>query len=578
MEKSIVRPIFKKKGSPSNPLNYRPISLLPCLSKIHEKIIFNHIYTHITTNQLLSDKQSGYRPKHSTQLQLTYLTQNLYKSLDDKNDFTAIYLDISRYFDTIWHDGLLSKCKNEFNISGTLLNWINSYLTHREQKVSINNALSTLQSTNAGVPQGSVLGPLLALIFLNGLSDVTTNDVLFYTDDTSLYAPHTDSDLDTVQDSLQHDLDAIHDYGQRWKIKFNPSKTIQQTFTLKNATNHPRLKFAAEPIPVVATHKHLGLTFSSDLKFHEHANDILKKVNKALSPLYPVARYLSRETLNQIYHLYVLPHFDYCDVIYDGPMTVTDELRLERTQNRAARLVTGAKFRTPSDLLKQDLGWNSLTTRRKIHKLTFYRTLTTTHQALPGYIETIITDTRQNDAGRILRNALARTLPPNRTTLYQRSFIPSVTKQWNDLPENIKTQTTPKSFKTALNKLISTPKPPLFFGLGNKQGNTLHTRLRLGMTDLNVHNFQIQKTDDPACACGFPLETVYHFILICPKYDQIRAELFNNISQTIDLDFSTVTSTKKLDIILRGYDLNVNQSCKVAEAFQKYIGYTNRFR
>jgi len=102
-----ITPIFKNKDSASNPLNYRPISLLPCLSKFLERIVFNRIYEHLTTNHLLSDKQSGYRPHHSTQLQLAHMTHELYKSLDQGHDFTAVYLDITKYFDKIWHAGLL---------------------------------------------------------------------------------------------------------------------------------------------------------------------------------------------------------------------------------------------------------------------------------------------------------------------------------------------------------------------------------------------------------------------------------------------------------------------------------------
>ena len=133
-KEAIVVPIYKSKGSASDPQNYRPISLLPSLSKILEKIVFNRIYEHLTTHQLLTEKQSGYRPKHCTQLQLMYLTHNLYKSLDTGRDTTAVFLDISKYFDKIWHDGLIFKCKHEFYISGNLLSWLKSYLTNRGQK------------------------------------------------------------------------------------------------------------------------------------------------------------------------------------------------------------------------------------------------------------------------------------------------------------------------------------------------------------------------------------------------------------------------------------------------------------
>ena len=260
-----VTPLLKKPGlDPDTLKNHRPVSNLPFLSKILEKIVFNRIYSYITENQLLSEKQSGYRPKHSTQLQLTYLTHNIYKTLDEGRDLTAVYLDISKYFDKIWHAGLLTKCENEFNIAGPLLDWLRSYLTDRRQKVAIGNALSTVKTTNAGCPQGSVLGPLLALMYLNGLNDKTTNNILFYADDTSLYASHSDNDLDDVQTSLQQDLGAIQSYAKKWLITFNSTKTIQQTFSNKRRPTTPNLTFDGHPIQRVDVHKHLGLTLSKD--------------------------------------------------------------------------------------------------------------------------------------------------------------------------------------------------------------------------------------------------------------------------------------------------------------------------
>ena len=129
------------------------------------KIVFKNIHGHLSEHQLLSDRQSGYRPKHSTQLQLTYLCHKLYKSLDLGHNFTTIFLDISKYFDKIWHFGFIYKCENEFGITGAHLNWIKSYLHNRKHRVKIYFAFSSYQTINAGCPQGSVLGPLLALFY-----------------------------------------------------------------------------------------------------------------------------------------------------------------------------------------------------------------------------------------------------------------------------------------------------------------------------------------------------------------------------------------------------------------------------
>ena len=213
-----ITPVFKNKGSASIPQNYRPISLLSCLSKVLEKLVFSRIYEHLTINHLLSDKQSGYRPHHSTQLQLVHMTHDLYKALDQRHDFTTVYLDITKYFDKIWHEGLLYKCQKEFYITGTLLSWIKSYLTNRQHRVKVGDALSSTKTINTGCPQGSILGPLLAILYLDGLADKTENTALFYADDISLYASYPARNKTLAQASIQRDLKLIENYGRQWAI------------------------------------------------------------------------------------------------------------------------------------------------------------------------------------------------------------------------------------------------------------------------------------------------------------------------------------------------------------------------
>ena len=496
-----VRPIFKRKGTPSDANNYRPISLLPCLSKIFGKIVFSSIYKHITEFSLLSDRQSGYRPGHNTQLQLMYLTDKLYHSLDEGQDVTTIYLDISRYFEKIWHAGLLTKCEKDFGLTGNLLEWLKSYLTDRRQTVTINNVTSPTLTLDAGVPQGSVLGPLLAILYLNGLCDKTANEMLFYADDCSLFSTYYPKDnLFDVHTTLQHDLDAIYDYGQSWAITFNAAKTVQQTFSLRKEANIPVLTFRAQPIPSVKEHKHLGITLSTDLRFHAHVNEILLKFNRSLGPIYPLARYIPKSMLLSLYTTYVRPFFDYCDTIYDEHITMSDCIRLERAQNRAARLVTGAPLRTSTDGLRRELGWTSLTDRRKKHKLQLYHKLMF-NPTIPPFIKLISPNARQQNPQRRLRNASTQTLPKVRTSIYYRSFIPATTRVWNTLPEQTRTDIRYTSFKKHLNTILAPPYPPRYFFLGSLAGNLLHTKLRLQISKLNAHLFFLQKADSPSCSC-----------------------------------------------------------------------------
>ena len=500
----------------------------------------------------------------------------MYKSLDSGRNFTAIYLDISKYFDKIWHKGLLHKCKHDFGISDSVFNWLKSYLCNRRQRVQINNTFSTTHIINAGCPQGSVLGPLLALMYLDGLPRRTKNDILLFADDTSLYASHTTADFNETQLSLQRDLDEIYKYGREWAITFNTTKTIQQTFSHKQQHTPPALTFGGDPIPIHDSHTHLGIALSTDLRFHQHVNVICKKVNQTLSPLYPIAQYIPRPILDQIYKIYIRPHFDYCDTVYDGHITIYDAIRLETLQNRAGRLVTGTLFRTPTANLLLDLGWDKLSTRRRIHKLALYHSFNNPQHQIPDYIKTIMPGTRTQHTGKLLRNANTHTIASNRTTSYQNSFFLSTGKLWNNLPEPTRTLSQ-TSFKREIAERLGVPTPPAYYATGSKMGNILHTRLRTEMSHLNSHLFQIHKHDTSECSCGHLVENARHFILYCPNYVPKRHELAQNISQALDIDFLSLPPLIQLRILIHGDTLGSEDGRAVACHFQNFLFNSHRF-
>ena len=297
-----------------------------------------------------------------------------------------------------------------------------------------------------------------------------------------------------------------------------------------------------------------------------------------MSPLYPIAKYLPREVLAQLYKTYILPYFDYCDVIYDGHLTFHNSRRLEIVQNRAARLVTGTPFRTPTDKLRRDLGWDTLASRRQIHKLQMYYKLKNDSTPLPDYIRSAMPHTRQHDTQRTLRNSFSQSLPPNHTTLFQRSFIPSTTRAWNRLPESTQTSKAPQIFKRELSERLSVPAPPLYYSLGTKVGNILHTKLRVGMSNLNAHLYSIQKIESPNCSCGHTPETTNHFIINCHIHAQVRIELFRAISTILNIDFSKLPPETQTDILLHGKNLVKDERHRVAYSFQNFIFDTKRFR
>ena len=201
-------------------------------------------------------------PGDSTVNQVTLPYNNICKALDDGLEFRAVFFDISKAFDKVWYKGLLFKLRRA-GIRGKLLSWFSDYLSNRYQRVIIPGGISTLCHIQAGVPQGSILGPLLFLIYINDIVDDIQANINLFADDTSLSM--IVSDPLAARTMLQTDIDKITDWAQKWLVKFNPSKSESLVISRKrNKTNHPGLFMSNIEIPSVTSHKHLGIVLSND--------------------------------------------------------------------------------------------------------------------------------------------------------------------------------------------------------------------------------------------------------------------------------------------------------------------------
>ena len=225
-----VTPIFKK-GDKQLIKNYRPISLLPICGKIFEKIIFNNLYAYLHTNNLMSKKQSGFRPGNSTTNQLLYLLDEIHQAFDSTEslEVRAVFLDISKAFDKVWHEGLIFKLEQN-DVSDNMLKLFQNYLSNRKQRVVLNGSCSDYSSIESGVPQGSVLGPLLFLVYINNLERNIKSNVKFFADDTMLFSIVKDPKISA--NDLNHDLDVIRQWANQWKLEFNPDPNKQATEVL----------------------------------------------------------------------------------------------------------------------------------------------------------------------------------------------------------------------------------------------------------------------------------------------------------------------------------------------------------
>ena len=265
-----VVPTFKK-GNKQLINNYRPISLLPICGKIFEKIIFNNLYSYSDTNNLITKNQPGFRPGDSTTNQLLYLVNEILQAFKDPRslEVRAVFLDISKAFDKVWH-GLIYKLEQN-GATGSLLKFLQHYFKNRKQRVVLNGSNSTNSTVESGVPQGSVLGPLLFLVYINDLDRNIKSNIKFFADDTMLFSIVKDPVISA--NDLNHDLNIIHQWVYQWKLEFNPDPTKQATEVLfsckKCRPNHPKLIFNGATVEKVNEHKHLGLVLDSRLSFEK---------------------------------------------------------------------------------------------------------------------------------------------------------------------------------------------------------------------------------------------------------------------------------------------------------------------
>ena len=334
-----VQPIHKK-GNRKHKSNYRPISLLPICGKILEKIIFDQVYSFLNTNKLISKHQSGFRPGDSTIYQLISMTSDIYESFEKYDETRALFLDISKAFDKVWHNGIIFKLKCN-GISGNLLRFLENYLRDRFQRVVLNGTTSNWRGLNVGVPQGSVLGPLLFLIYINNLTDNISSQMRLFADDSSIFTRV--EGVDQTQVKIIKDLQTVSDWAHQWKMVFNPDITkqaIEVIFSVKkNKPDHPELIFNDIPVARQDHTKHLGVFLDSRLNFSKHIKEAIIKAKKGISLLKYLSKYVSRNVLDTCYKLYVRPHLDYGDVIYHIQRADLMNL-IEQVQYKAALIVS----------------------------------------------------------------------------------------------------------------------------------------------------------------------------------------------------------------------------------------------
>ena len=299
-----------------------------------ERIIYKHVYNHLIQNKLIYQYQSGFLPKHSSVHQLIELYNTILNSLEKKELCCFVFCDFSKAFDKVWHKGLIHKM-NCYGIKGNLLKWFENYLYCRHQKVVNRDSSSSYVSVSAGVPQGSVLGPLLFLVYINDIGDKLLSLSRLFADDTSL--GYASQDEDQIKYVINHDLHELGDWSKRWLMSFNPDKTEIMLFkNVENSTNF-YFYFDGKLIPLTSDHKHLGITFSEEAKWNKHVENLIKSVSKHICVLRKLKYKLNRKNLEKLYLIYIRPIFEYACEVWDN-CGVSNSCKLVRLQLEAVEL------------------------------------------------------------------------------------------------------------------------------------------------------------------------------------------------------------------------------------------------
>ena len=519
-----ITPIYKKSGAKTDKSNWRPISILATLSKICEAIIHQRLMGHLLENKIITDYQAAYLKGDSTSQQLLYLTNKVRMAWAKKQVAHAAFLDISAAFDKVWINGLMAKIKR-IGVKGKMFELISSYLRNRKAVTVVEGFKSYEVLLLAGVPQGSRLGPILFLIMINDIITLMVATVLIFADDTTIIACG-DNTSETVE-VLNADLVKISDWAKKWKVKFNGSKSKDLIFSREKLNNSAPLKLDGVLIERVGSHKHLGLTLQPDLKWNIHLKKVIQHTSIKLSSLYNVKE-LSRKTLDMLYKLHIRSIMDYCLQVYGPELSKADVGKLDKVQYRAARLVTKTPKSTSANRLNIDLGWEDTQTRIKFlslchfYKIICARTRPLIRECLPPINQNFynLRNSRMYDKYQFSDKILRRDL--------NMSFFPKVTNWWHELPQEVKKAFDDCDFAEKLRSHLIHPKNKLF-NVGGRFGNSLHTQLRVGRSNLNSHLFKIGIAETTKCMCGHPNETAKHFLTECRLYSALREKLYREI-------------------------------------------------
>ena len=456
-KEAVLTPILKKPDmDPESLKNYRPVSNLPYVSKLIEKVVSKQITSYVHTNNLEEAMQSAYRANHSTETALCRLHNDIVSSLNRNERVLLVSLDLSAAFDTIDHQILLARLKHRFGITDRCLQWIRSYLVGRKLRVAINGSLSNSKDLDFGVPQGSVLGPKLFTMYLAPLGDIARGlDINFhaYADDCQLYIAFSKENVNMIKYKMENLLVEIKKWMSSNMLKLNDDKT--EILTVQGPRCNPvdlqSLTIGDEEVDMNKYIRLLGVDFDDNFSFKQHVSAVARKCFYTLKNMFKIRRCLDESSAKTIVHTMITSHLDYCNVILCGLPDSTLK-HLTRIKRMSACFVSQrAKFDHITPTMKQ-LHW--LPIRYRIH----YKVLLLTYKSMnglaPPYLEELIKKRPMKRTRADKNNDLS--VPKFKKTFGGRSFAYMGATLWNSLPRELKHCTNLNQFKKHLKTYLFT--------------------------------------------------------------------------------------------------------------------------
>ena len=439
-KKNIIIPIYKNSGKPQELKSYRPVSLTSVVGKLMERILHNFLSIYIRSNLLISDVQHGFISGRSTTSNLLEYLNEVTRMVDQRNSIDVLCIDLARAFDTVSHDKLLYKL-SKIGIGGKLLRWFRSFITGREQCVRVNRSTSPFIAVTSGIPQGTILGPLFFIIYIDGLSRLVTNKINLYADDSKLYGlANTDFD----KNIFQTDINRICEFCRLWQLRINGSKCE----TLHFGANNPNYLYAInqDEVPIKNSYRDLGVIISNDLSMSEHCDHIFRIASFRFEQFNVSFACRDRSFRLFMFLTYIRPILE-CNSQVWSPHLIRDINKIERVQRNFTKTLSGLQTDVSYAQRLIELQIESLEQRRIFNDLCFL------FKMVNGLVDMEIGHffcfNNNNTRGHRFKLSVQYSRLNCRKFFFANRTVPI----WNNLPSNVVESINVKIFKTRLSEV-----------------------------------------------------------------------------------------------------------------------------